>query len=262
MPLALLPLRNVTRKPTDPPNVVMPLHRNRVEFRDLFDRDHNFLEGVSGTAWDGIFNAEQASHFNRNRASTSELTIRNSTNTRFVDSDFNAPYLYKKISGDFEATMEISFMASMELHTLAILAADPHAWDREFVWVGQQNGRGNSDFALGDNIQNGSLYHENRYAGDFSYYRLIRAGDRLTGYLSADGLLWHPFAEHVRPDFPETLLVGITQSSLSSRSATARVGSFQIKLLWRPGDFDHNGSFECADIAELGRGHRGSCARP
>ncbi len=153
-------------------------------------------------------------------------------------------------------------MASMDYHRLAILAANPVGWDRNFVWVGQHNADGNSDFALSDNIQNSSLFHEDRYAGNFSYYRLVRDGDTLTGYLSADGLLWHPYAEHVRSDFPETLLVGIAQSSLTTRSPTARVGSFQINLLWRPGDFDHNGSLGCTDIAQLGEEIRSDSDNP
>ncbi len=195
-------------------------------FTDTFDATHDFrTQGVAGTEWDGVINAGNTSVL---RSDQGALTLTNSSNTALVAGNFTAPFLYEAITGDFEAVMEIGSMSSANFHVLAIVAADPAAVDQDFVWLGQQNRDGEVDFAQSRSIDDGTRVDNVQDLGTYDYYRLIREGDSLVGFVSVDGEVWVPFIEYDRFDLPETLLVGLSQASFGNNSVTAQVNSFQI----------------------------------
>ncbi len=214
-------------------------------FHAPFDADHDFrTHAVAGTRWDGVANPADATAL---ESSSGTGTLSMTSNARFVAGDFASPFLYKHILGDFEATMEIAAMEGVNFNVAAIVAAKPSALDQEFVWIGQQDRSNTTDFAQARNIDNGIRTGEDTLSGVFKFFRLVRSGDLLTGFISHDGAVWTEFFSSARPDLPLGLLVGITQGTFSSEPGNVLIEEFSIDLA-APGDFDLDGDVDAADL--------------
>lgn len=210
---------------------------------DVFDTDfaqpQSFLQGETGSSgFDTVLNASAASALDQSISTPGTLTFRNAGFTRIVAGDIASPVLFRQVTGNFDAIIQINSMEEANFHVVAMLIADPSDPANEFIWVGQQNRTGTNDFAQSRNIVAGARAQEAGEPGVYPYYRVIRKGDSFVAFHSVDGLVWVPFVEYDRPDLPSTLQVGVTQSLFSSALATATIGRFII------------GSACLADIAE------------
>lgn len=242
---AQMPISIATGMPVDKPPT-LAIDAAAPIFHDTFGQNHNFkTQGVVGTRWDGLMNASSSVGI-ASQSTTGTLDI--SSDALFVANNFSAPFLYKKVAGDFEAVMEIESMDSLNYHVAAIVAADPAAIAQDFLWVGQQNRNGDfNDFGQSRNIEDGVRLNEQTISGDFRFFRLVREGGLFVGSVSHDGALWQDYASYTRPDLPEEILVGITQGTFSSNTATLSIADFSIDLA-SPGDFNLDGVVDSADL--------------
>lgn len=249
---AQMPISIATGQPVDAPPT-LAINTDAPTFRDLFLVDHDFKAAdVTGSRWDGAINVDAASQFSAN-ATGEVLTL--SSNTKFVGSAFDSPFLYKSIIGDFQATMEIESMDSLNYNVAALVAADPAQIDQDFVWIGQQDRNGtNSDFAQSRSIEAGARLPEQNSSGSFRFYRLIRDGSTFRGLVSNDGALWEEYASYNRPDLPAEILVGLTQGTFSSSVGTVNIASFSVNLE-SPGDFNGDGAVDFSDLALWQQNH-------
>jgi arylsulfatase A len=214
-----------------------------------FTDNQSFLAGAVGTSgFDAVLNPSTAAIFDQNITNPGALTFRNAGQTRIVAGDIAAPTAYKLITGDFTATMQIDSMESVNFHVLAMLIADPADPDNDFIWVGQQDRTGDNDFAQARNIVDGARIADLGENGVFPFYRVTRTANSFVGFISNDGNVWVPFVEFDRPDLPETLLVGVSQSLFSATPATATVASFQIASTCPLDIAEPIGSLDSADV--------------
>jgi arylsulfatase A len=218
--------------------------------RSPFDDPQDFRSGsVGATGFDGVLNPGLASVFDQAITQPGALTIRNAGLTRFVAGAIEAPLLYRDVTGDFEAVLEIGSMDDANFHVVAMLAADPEDADHRFLWVGQQNREGPNDFAQARSIVDGVREREAGEGGVFPFYRLVRDGDSFIGFHSDDGGTWIPYVEFTRPDLPGTVRLGITQALFSATPGTATIELFEVSSQCLADLADPAGVLDLADIS-------------
>lgn len=210
---------------------------------DSFEATQDFkANGVAGTEWDGVLNAASAASV----LSDQGVLRFESQGTSLQPSNFNAPYLYEEVTGDFDARIDIGTMTSVNFHVLALTAMDEAG---NVVWVGQQDRTGEGDFAQ-SRSHDGASQTDQTLTGDFEHYRMVRDGSEFRGYVSEDGVFWRQFASFDRPGLPETLRVGVSQASFGLAAVTATVDSFTlVPFVAQPGDFNGDGRVDAADYA-------------
>lgn len=259
---ARLPLDIGNERPLPGPAIAAASVGTGVVFSAQFDAEQSFLTGELGaTGFSGVINPSAASVFDQDITNQGQLTIRNAGFTRIVAGDIASPVLYKTVTGDFEAVLEIDAMEQANFHVLAMLVADPDDPQNQFLWVGQQDRTGTNDFAQARNIVDGVRVAESGETGVFPFYRIIRKGDSFIGFHSDDGLVWVPFVEYLRPDLPQTLQVGITQALFSATPATATVARFEVASACLADLAEPVGVLDLADIVAFVAAFTGSQAQ-
>lgn len=219
-------------------------------YQNEFSAPQSFLGGSAGaTGFDGVLNPETAVVLDQSITQPGVLTMRNAGLTRFVAGSIDAPVLYRDVTGDFEAVLEIGSMEDVNFHVVAMLVADPADAANKFLWVGQQNRSGANDFAQARSIVNGVRVQEAGEGGVFPFYRLIRQGDSFIGFHSDDGAVWVPFVEFDRPDLPGTIRLGISQALFSATPGTATIELFEISSKCLADLADPPGVLDLTDIS-------------
>jgi streptogramin lyase len=80
---------------------------------DAFNVSHDYSGGnVAGTVWDGVLNPANLALGNANLTKPGELTWSSTANSGWENTQDNAPTLYKLVSGDFDASVEITSMTT------------------------------------------------------------------------------------------------------------------------------------------------------
>lgn len=125
-------------------------------------------------------------------------------------------YLYREIEGDFAATVRLES------------APDTNNWSKAGIMLRVQEDETSANVTVLGTHKNGVVMQERLAAGAPSrtvgrttwtngtpvYLRIVRQGNRVTGYISTDGLTWSALAD-VTIDLPERVLVGVAVTSHS-----------------------------------------------
>ncbi|MEL7482825.1 MAG: sulfatase-like hydrolase/transferase, partial [Planctomycetota bacterium] len=224
----------------------------QITFDDSFDVPHDFVvDGVAGTGWDAVDSPGRAAILDADTTQSGVLTFRNAGDTRVVAGDLAAPRLRTSVTGDFQATMQITGMDDVNFHVLTMLVTDPGDPMNEFLWIGQQNRSGANDFAQARNIVAGERTADVGENGVFEYYRLVRTGSSFVGMFSSDGLLWIPFVDFERPDLPRTVDLSLTQALFSSSPASGTIARFQVIARCEADIADPAGTLDERDVVSF-----------
>ena len=205
---------------------------------DDFGSSHDYLTaGVSGTIWDGIYNQPAANVLNTT-GTAGQLTIGTPSSAVGWDgSHANAPFLYKNMTGDFDARVQVTGGTTFN-YTIAglLVRLDPASADgnpgEDFVLASYNWFNGfNQLRSVDDNVQTDS----GNYAAT-QYLRLTRTGNVFKGYTSSDGITWTPRAwtgstyDLTRADLGGTVQVGLTVGAFGTGNSTsARFYNFSLE---------------------------------
>ena len=207
---------------------------------DDFSTSVNYLTtGVSGTIWDGILYQSAANVLNTS-GTAGELTIGTPSSAVGWDGTHaNAPLLYKNVTGDFDARVQVT-AGTTPNYTIAglLVRLDPANADgnagEDFVMVTRNWGSGiagNQLRRVNDNAQSdtGILIQAQ------AYLRLTRTGNVFRGYTSSDGITWTQRAwggggfDLTRADLGGTVQLGLTEGAFVAGNVTSvRFDNFSI----------------------------------
>jgi regulation of enolase protein 1 (concanavalin A-like superfamily) len=214
-------------------------------FSDDFDTGHDYLvDGVAGTGWDGLLlpTGANATVLDSNSTNAGKLTITEDSSW-VATGDFDAPLLYKEMSGDFVATVVIDSMFAGNYHFAGLVALNPGDQDN-YVTALARNAGTISIRHFGWSTTNGaraqtSIVTSSTTDAELNYYRLERSGDTFTSRYSDDsGATWTDIRSDSRADLPDTLYVGLTGTTGSSNTGTgpytAQFESFEVEQVPEP----------------------------
>ncbi len=217
---------------------------------DDFSTSHDYLTGgVSGTIWDGIWNQSAANVLNTTGPS-GELTIGTPSSAVGWDgSHANAPFLYKNVTGDFDARVQVTAGTAVNYTIAGLLVrlnpanADGNAGE-DFVMITRNwFGGGNQLRRVDDNAQSDS----GGYTPVVAYLRLTRTGNVFRGYTSSDGTTWTQRAwgggglDLTRADLGGTVQLGLTEGAfVAGNNTSARFDNItlitpDLPLTWANG---------------------------
>lgn len=125
-------------------------------------------------------------------------------------------YFYQAVEGDFAATLRIE------------RAPDTNNWSKAGLMLRVEEDEAAANVAVLGTHRNGVVMQERLLAGASSrtagrtawtnetpaYLRLVRQGNRVTGYMSSDGFTWRHLAD-VTIDLPERVFIGVAVTSHS-----------------------------------------------
>lgn len=125
-------------------------------------------------------------------------------------------YMYREIEGDFTATLRLE------------MAPDTNNWSKAGVMLRVEEDEASANVAVLGTHRNGVVMQERLVSGASSrtagrtswtngtpaYLRLVREGNRVTGYMSSDGLTWRHLSD-VTIELPDTVLIGVAVTSHS-----------------------------------------------
>ncbi len=201
---------------------------------DNFDTAHNYVaEGTAGTIWDGlIYNGEDGVSGD---CSVAAVTVTDgglsmiSTNGNWERTDADGLLIYKNITGDFSAQVQVVSANDPQYHDMGLMVRVPGAPEgedyimlRHFAYGGYTRGRstdngGSSSFGSG-----GSLW---------PYLRLVRIGDVFEIYIKEHETDdWMLLGTQTRADMPETVQVGICQATFSDNEGSAVFDNFSLSF--------------------------------
>ncbi|MEI7908753.1 MAG: autotransporter-associated beta strand repeat-containing protein [Verrucomicrobiota bacterium] len=199
---------------------------------DDFSTSVDYLTaGVSGTIWDGIYN-QPAAYVLNTTGTAGQLTIGTPSSAVGWDGTHaNAPFLYKSVTGDFDARVQTTAGRTAN-YTIAglLVRLDPAGADgdagEDFVNISYQwFNTFNQLRSVNDNVQSDSPQYDFPLAGQ-KYLRLTRSGNVFRGYTSSDGISWTPRAwtgstyDLTRADLGGTVQVGLTEGAFVAGNAT------------------------------------------
>jgi hypothetical protein len=181
-------------------------HASAGTVTDNFNTAHDYSSGnATGTIWDGVLNAGSASTFNASTSSAGKLRIATTaTDVRWEHGNATGPFLFKNITGDFDAQTQVTAMTHGFAHAATIMArignlADAGGgedWvqvfaDRGFNIVRQRR----TDGSASANVQSA-------WAETFPVWlRLTRVGNTFSTYFSViDNVTWTSISTDVRAD--------------------------------------------------------------
>ena len=198
---------------------------------DDFGTSVNYLTaGVSGTLWDGILYQSAANVLNTS-GTAGQLTIGTPSSAVGWDGTHaNAPLLYKNVTGDFDARVQVT-AGTTPNYTIAglLVRLDPASADgnagEDFVMLTRNWGSGiagNQLRRVNDNAQSDSGILTPAQA----YLRLTRTGNVFRGYFSSDGITWTQRAwgggglDLTRTDLAGTVQLGLTEGAFVAGNVT------------------------------------------
>ncbi len=209
-------------------------------FSDDFDTGHDYLvDGVAGTGWDGLLlpTGANATVLDSNSTNAGKLTITQDASWA-AQNNFDAPLLYKEVSGDFVATVVIDSMIAGNYHYAGLVALNPAGTQNNYLTALARNAGSISIRHFGQSTTDGarvqtSIVTSSATDAELNYYRLERSGDTFTSRYSDDsGATWTDIRSDERADLPATLYVGLTGTTGNTNPGTgpytAQVESFEV----------------------------------
>lgn len=203
---------------------------------DDFGVAHDYLNsGVAGTIWDGflynftngnaVVTAADAAASNAGR-----LTFR-STYGNWENGDDDGILLYKTVTGDFDAQVQIISMNNVTWHDAGIMARVANLDDagpgEDWVAVkhfaqGGSNGHRSVDTNITATVQLSGLQ---------PWIRLRRTGNVFASYRSTDGTAWSLIGTSSRNDMAGLAVqVGLWQATFSANQGTALFDNFSLRV--------------------------------
>jgi regulation of enolase protein 1 (concanavalin A-like superfamily) len=221
---------------------------------DSFDTNHDYLTaGTAGTIWDGFLVNGGLGPLqdctpvaaDANQSSTGRLVLRSSNGNWEGDGD-DGMLLYKTVTGDFTAEVEVTACELVHYNDLGLMARDPRGTGINYValryFMGLFNAIRTTTNGTTGNIDS---------AGAKTVLRLSRVGnDFHFARKDPGGAAFEPMtgSSLSRPDLPATLQVGIWQATFSQANATGEFDDFSLTtaatslspILWNiGGDGNH-----------------------
>ena len=197
--------------------------------------EQNILSGGDGAKLYGwnLLNGAQADAIDVNSTNAGYLTINHDgTNTDMFNAVFNAPFIYKEVTGDFdiEVYMDSSGPAS-NYEGGNLVARDPDASAGEDhvricqYWTG---GEGGHLAIWAGNTANGTSAEGYNAEATNPYMRMTRVGNVFTLYSKAAlNDAWTQRAQYTRNDFAETVQLGIGATTANTDDdLTVKFGYF------------------------------------
>ena len=202
---------------------------------DDFATSHNFAGGnVVGTMWDGfLFNFANGNATlgaaDANLSNAGRLTLR-SSNGDWSGTNDDGAFLFKTVTGDFIATVQVAAMDNNQWNDAGLMARVASLANggvgEDWVAVREcpianvsglrntDNGV-SSDLALADGLQ--------------SWLRLVRSGDIFAAYRSTNGIDWSEIGSVSRTDLSGLpLQVGLWQATFSANEGVAQFDNFAL----------------------------------
>ena len=203
---------------------------------DTFDAAHDYnANGTAGTIWDGFFynftngNATVLAA-DANTSNAGRLTFR-STNGNWENGDDDGILLYKMVTGDFDAQVQIISMNNVTWHDAGIMARAANLDDagsgEDWVAVkhfaqGGKNGHRSVDTNITTTVEASGLQ---------PWIRLKRTGNVFASYRSADGATWSLIGATLRNDMAGLAVqVGLWQATFSASQGTALFDNFSLRV--------------------------------
>ena len=207
----------------------------------VFDTSHDFLaDGTAGTFWDGFFfnvagGDTTVATADANLTNPGQLTLR-STFGNWENGDDDGLLLYKNVTGNFDARIQVISMNTPNWHDAGLMArvadlADAGAGED---WVSVKyfaNGNSNSHRTT----DNGASSTTTAPGSAQPWLRLKRVGDTFTSYRSTDDTNWTMIDATTRSDLSGLpVQVGIFQATFSANEGIAQFAEFSLTLLAGP----------------------------
>lgn len=215
-------------------------------YTDNFDTSHDYSGGnVSGTIWNGVlFNSgfvgtQNATLVtaNANTTNAGQLTV-TSQNAGWDGNSDNGFALYRNVTGDFEATVQVTGATIADYNDMGLMArvansADAGAGEdyvllRYFAGFGYMSTRN-----VNDNVQTDADFS----GGLRQFTKLKRTGDVFTLTVATDAAFTQGISTSsiTRNDFAGLALqVGIWQAGFTSTQNTARFDNFSLSVVPEP----------------------------
>ena len=212
------------------------MHAGGAFLSDDFGTAHDyFADGAAGTIWDGFFynftngNATVLAA-DADTSNAGRLTFR-STYGNWENGDDDGLLLYKTVTGDFDAQVQVISMNNVSWHDAGIMARVANLDDagpgEDWVAVKHfaQGGR-NGHRSVATNITSTV-----EVSGLQPWIRLKRTGNVFASYRSSDGMTWSQIGSTLRSDMAGLAVqVGIWQATFSANEGTAQFDNFSLRV--------------------------------
>lgn len=199
---------------------------------------------TSGTGGDSFFSGQQFNgglqgggatlyQANANTSNPGQLTI-SSAGGRWQGGDDNGFLLYRNVTGDFSAKVQLTSVTSANYDTAGLMARNANLSNGE-NWIGAQlfpeYGGGPSQRNTVNSGADDTFSGTNYASG---YLELIRSGSVFTTLYSSDGVNFTQIGQATRTDLPATLQVGLYEASFTGNVGTATFDNFSISQVPEP----------------------------
>jgi len=205
-------------------------------FTDDFASSHLYWQefgtvDVTGTIWDGV-QGESAPDFARvidaNQSNLGQLTIGvfdEPSSNGTSGSPFDVAALYREVTGDFDAKVEMPVVLPDTKYLSHALAAWNAADLTQAIHVDNLRGTTN-DLRFRDSLGPDEFVGEE---GPAQWIRLQRNGNTFTGFFGSDGVIWEEIGAFDR-DYGPTLRVGLSAWNFNPVAFDAVFDNFSIDL--------------------------------
>jgi regulation of enolase protein 1 (concanavalin A-like superfamily) len=201
---------------------------NAAIITDYFDLNHDYLAGVTGTAWDGLFQGTaNVSVANANITNAGLLTLQSANG--YWEGNGTGLLLYINVSGDFIATLHVAGADTGPYNDMGLMARVPSPVSGE-DWVATRYFAA-SGINAWRSTNNDSTDNDNALGPIQPWIQLERWGDTFYFGRSNDGTGFEPIGQLDRPDMNGlTLQVGIWQATFDpSYSGAGQFDSFNLQ---------------------------------
>lgn len=203
---------------------------------DTFDASHDYnANGAAGTIWDGfLYNFTNGNATvlaaDANTSNAGQLTFR-STYGNWEHGDDDGLLLYKSVTGDFDAQVQVISMNNVTWHDAGIMARVANLDDagpgEDWVAVkhfaqGGRNGHRSVDTNITSTVEASGLQ---------PWIRLKRTGNVFASYRSTDGTTWSLIGATLRNDMSGLAVqVGLWQATFSANQGIALFDNFTLRV--------------------------------